>query len=88
MMIYFILLTCTAFSPQRNQICYIPVRCWNIPGRSQSYGSTEKKSLHIPHHTTNKTIQTAKKNCISDTGNRTRALPALGSVLLDESGKS
>jgi hypothetical protein len=28
-----------------------------------------------------------KKN-VSDTGNRTRALPALGSVLLDESGKS
>jgi hypothetical protein len=47
-----------------------------------------KKSLHIPHHTTNKTIQAAKKNRISDTGNRTRALPALGSVLLDESGKS
>jgi hypothetical protein len=32
-------------------------------------------------------LDSPKKN-VSDTGNRTRALPALGSVLLDESGKS
>jgi hypothetical protein len=34
------------------------------------------------------TAHPKRKKVVSDTGNRTRALPALDSVLLDESGKS